>query len=98
MAACILLLVFGFLHFAHGLFEYVVYPTDKRDVSACSRINDALVKMLGNSKVRIYKSQPRQTTEFWLVEALSSQQGMLSGLPGVRNLLTKFCTFIITFF
>ena len=98
MATCILLFLLGFLHFAHGLVEYVVYPADKRDVSACSRINNALVKMLGNSKVRFYQSQPRQTTEFWLVEALAYQQAMLSGIPGVRNIFTKFCTFVVTFF
>ena len=64
MAASILLLVIAFLHFAQGLVEYVVYPADKKAVLACSHINDALVKILGGSRVRIYKSQIRQTTEF----------------------------------
>ena len=73
----------------HGLVEYVVYPANKRDVSACSRINDALVKTIGNSNVRGYQSQPRKITEFWLVEASANQAAMVSRIPGVRILFTK---------
>lgn len=84
MAATVLLLVIGILHFAHGLVEYVVYPTNKKDLSACSQINDALVKVLGDSSVRIYTSQIRQTTEFWFVQALEAQKAAILQVPGVR--------------
>lgn len=83
MAATLLLLVIGILHFAHGLVEYVVYPTNKKDLSACSQINDALVKVLGDSRVRIYTSQIRQTTEFWFVQALEAQKAAILQVPGV---------------
>lgn len=83
MAATVLLLVIGILHFAHGLVEYVVYPTNKKDLSACSQINDALVKVLGDSSVRIYTSQIRQTTEFWFVQALEAQKAAILQVPGV---------------
>ena len=86
MAASILLLVIGILHFAHGLVEYVVYPADKKDVSACLRINNALVNTFGGSKIRIYKSQIRQSTEFWLIQALESQKETILRIPGVRIL------------
>ena len=86
MFASFLLLVIGMLHFAYGLIEYVVYPVDKRDVPACSQINDALVKLLGDSKVQIYKSQTRQVTEFWLIQALEAQTAPVSRIPGVRVL------------
>ena len=81
-----LLLVIGILHFAYGLIEYVVYPVDKRDVPACSQINDALVKLLGDSKVQIYKSRTRQVTEFWLIQALEAQTAPVLQIPGVRIL------------
>lgn len=86
MATSILLLIIGFLRFAHGMVEYVVYPIDKRDVSACLRTNNALVKILGDSRVQIYQSQRRQTTEFWFVQALEVQKDILSYIPGVRIL------------
>ena len=86
MAASILLLVISFLHFAHGLVEYVVYPINKHDVSVCSQINDALVKMLGSSKVQIYQSQIRRTTEFWFIQALEAQRPAMLRIPGVRIL------------
>ena len=84
VATSVLLLVLGILHFAHGLFEYVVYPANKKDVPACSKINDALVKILGASKVQIYKSQIRKTTEFWLVQILEAQKATVVQIPGVR--------------
>lgn len=84
MIASILLVVIGILHFAHGLTEYVVYPVNKRDVSACSQTNNALVKILGDSRVQIYKSQIRQTTDFWFIQALESQIAIVLQIPGVR--------------
>lgn len=86
MAASILLLVFGILRFAHGLAEYVVYPIDKKDVSGCSQINDALVKMFGDSGVQIYKSHLRQTTEFWFIQALEIRIETVLQIPEVRIL------------
>ena len=83
MAASLLLLVIWFLHFAHGL-EYVVYPADKKNAPACAQINGALVKLLGDSRVKIYSSRIRQTTEFWLVRAGVSQKESLLEIPGVR--------------
>lgn len=83
MIASILLVVIGILHFAHGLTEYVVYPVNKRDVSACSQNNDALVKILGDSRVQIYKSQVRQITDFWFIQALESQIAIVLQIPGV---------------
>lgn len=85
MAVSILLLVVGLLQFVHGLVEYVVYPTNKKDVPACSQINDALINILGQNKVQIYKSQSRQTTEFWLVQALDFQTTEILRIPGVRT-------------
>ena len=84
MAVSILFLIIGLLHYVHGLTEYVVYPTNKNDVSACTQINNALIKILGDSKVQIYKSQSRQTTEFWFVHALEFQKAALLQVPGVR--------------
>ena len=86
MTASLLLLVIGILHFAHGLVEFVVYPADKKDVSACSQINEALVKMLGDSNVQIYKSQIRQITEFWFIQALEVQKATILQIPEVRIL------------
>ncbi len=80
----ILLLVIGILHLAHGLIEYVVYPANKKDVSACSRINGAIVKTLGASKVQAYQSRSRQSTEFWFVQALEAQKAVILQIPGVR--------------
>lgn len=84
MAASVLLFVIGILHIAHGFVEYVVYPNNRKDVSACSQINDALVKILGNSRVQIYKSQIRQSTEFWFIQALEAQRAIILQIPGVR--------------
>ena len=84
MVVSTLFLIIGLLHCVHGLTEYVVYPANKKDVSACSRINNELIKFLGDSRVQIYKSQSRQTTEFWFVQALEFQQAALLQLPGVR--------------
>ena len=84
MAAYILLIMIGILQVAHGLIDYVVYPENKRDVSACSQVNAALVKLCGANRVRIYKSQIRQTTEFWVIRALDNQKQILLHLPGVR--------------
>ena len=83
MAASILLAVIGILHFAHGLVEYVVYPTDKKDVTACSQINNALVKICGPSRVQIYRSQIRGTTEFWLIRAIETTKQTVLQIPGV---------------
>ena len=80
-----LLLIIGLLQCVHGLVEYVVYPTNKKDVPTCSQINDALINILGQSKVQIYKSQSRQTTEFWLVQALDFQTSEVLRIAGVRN-------------
>ena len=84
MAVSIPLLVIGLIHFVHGLVEYVVYPANKKDVSACSQINDAIVKILGDSRVQVYKSQSRQTTDFWFVQALVAQKAAILQVPGVR--------------
>ena len=97
MAAAIFLLVIGILHFAHGLVEYVVYPADRKDVSACSQINTALVRILGASKVRTYWSQTRQTTEFWFIQAIESQKGAVLRIPGVRIQSHKVSMIAITF-
>ena len=86
IALLILFLVIGILHLAQGLVEYVVYPADEKDVSACSQINDALVKMFGDSGVQIYKSQIRQTTEFWLIQAYEVRKEIILKIPGVRVL------------
>ena len=86
MTTSIILLLIGILHLAHGLPEYVVYPANRKDVSACSRTNDALVKMLGASKVQIYKSQVRSTTEFWFIQALEYQRATILQIPGVSIL------------
>ena len=86
----ILLLVIGLLHCVHGLTQYVVYPANKQDVSTCSQINNALVKVLGKSKVQIYKSQSRQTTEFWFVHAFAFQQTEILQIPGVRMVVNLF--------
>lgn len=86
MATSILLLIVGILHLAHGLPEFVVYPANSRDVSACSRTNDELVRILGASKVQIYKSQIRSTTEFWFIQALEYQKGTILQIPGVSIL------------
>ena len=83
MAASILLAVIGILHFAHGLVEYVVYPTDKKDVTACSQINNALVQICGQSRVQIYRSQIRGTTEFWLIRAIETTKQTVLQIPGV---------------
>ena len=83
MAASILLVVIGILHFAHGLVEYVVYPTDKKDVTTCSRINNALVKICGQSRVQIYRSQIRGTTEFWVIRAIEATKQTVLQIPGV---------------
>ena len=83
MAATILLVVIGILHFAHGLVEYVVYPTDKKDVTACSQINNALVKICGPSRVQIYRSQMRGTTEFWVIRAIETTKSTILQIPGV---------------
>lgn len=90
VAASFLLFAIGVLHFANGLVELVVYPANKRDVSACSRINVALVEILGYSRVRTYKSRISLTTEFWLVEALEFQKARVSNIPGVCNNLVLF--------
>ena len=84
MAPSILLLLIGILHFAHGLVEYIVYPADKKDTSACAQINDALIKMLGESQVQFYESEVRQTTEFWLIQALEYQKAGVSRIRRVR--------------
>ena len=84
MAASVLILVIGILHIAHGFVEYVVYPKNRKDVSACSRINNALVNILGNSRVQVYKSQSRQSTEFWFIQALEAQKAFILYIPGVR--------------
>lgn len=84
MAMSILLFMLGILHFAHGQTEYVVYPTDKENVTACSQINDALVNMLGDNEVQIYQSQVRFTTEFWFIKALENQKEDILEIPGVR--------------
>ncbi|KAM0795733.1 peptidase S8/S53 domain-containing protein [Usnea florida] len=83
MTTSILLLLVGMLHLAHGLTEFVVYPTNRKDVSACSRINYALVSLLGDSKVQVYKSQIRSTTEFWFVQILEYQKATILQIPGV---------------
>ena len=83
MAASILLVVIGILHFAHGLVEYVVYPTDKKDVTACSQINNALVKICGPNRVQIYRSQMRGTTEFWVIRAIETTKPTILQIPGV---------------
>lgn len=85
----ILFLIIALLHCVHGLTEYVIYPTNKLDVSTCSQTSDALIKILGNSNVQMYESQRRQTTEFWLVEALEFQQAALSQVPGVRMAVAR---------
>lgn len=84
MVASILLLVVATIHVAYGLIDYVVYPTDKKDVSACSQVNVALVKLCGQSRVQIYKSPIRQVTEFWVVKALENEKNIILHLPGVR--------------
>lgn len=84
MVATVLLLVIVILQLAHGLVEYVVYPTNKKDRSACSQINDALLKILGDSQVHTYTSQIRQTTEFWFVQALEAQKAAILQVSGVR--------------
>ena len=96
MAAAIFLLVIGIFHFAHGLVEYVVYPADKKDVSACSQINTAVVRILGDSKVRIYQSQIRQTTEFWFIQAIETQAEAVSRIPGVRIQSQSYLVIAIT--
>lgn len=83
MVASILLVVIGIFHLAHGLVEYVVYPTDKKDVTACSRINNALVKTCGPSRVQIYRSQIRGTTEFWVIRAIETTKQTVLQIPGV---------------
>ena len=83
MATSILLAVIGILHFAHGLVEYVVYPTDKKDVTACSQINNALIKICGQSRVQIYRSQMRGTSEFWVIRALETTKQTVLQIPGV---------------
>ena len=84
MVASTLLLVIAVLHVAHGLIDYVVYPVNKRDVSACSQVNVALVKLCGQSRVQIYRSSIRQVTEFWVVKALEAEKNIILYLPGVR--------------
>ena len=84
MAASILLLVIGIIHLVHGLVEYVVYPTDRKDVAACSRTNDALVKVCGQSRVQTYRSQIRQTTEFWVIRTIETSTATVLQIPGVR--------------
>ena len=90
MAVSTLFLLIGLLHCVQGFTEYVVYPTNKNDISACSQINNALIKILGDSKVQIYKSQSRQTTEFWFVHALEFQKAALLQVPGVRIAVQGF--------
>ena len=84
MTASILLLLIGIFHLAHGLVDFVVYPADKRDVPACSQTNYALVKLCGQSRVQIYRSQIRQTTEFWVVRAIQAGRETILRIPGVR--------------
>lgn len=84
MAASLLILVIAYLHFAHGLLEYVVYPANKKDFSACSRVYDALVKMFGAGQVQVYKSQYRRSTEFWFIQALEVREAAVLQIPGVR--------------
>ena len=86
MAVSILLLMMGVLHSVYGLVEYVVYPADKRDVTACSQINNRLIELLGNSKVQFYNSRIRRTTEFWLIQALEQSKATVLQIPGVRVL------------
>ena len=83
MAASILLVLIGILHFAHGLVEYVVYPTNKKDVATCSQINNALVKICGASRVQIYRSRIRGTTEFWVIRAIEAAKQTVLQIPGV---------------
>lgn len=84
MVASILLLVIAVLHVAHGLIDYVVYPVNKRDVSACSQVNVALVKLCGQSRVQMYRSPIRQVTEFWVIKAFEAEKNIILHLPGVR--------------
>ena len=86
MATSILLLALGILHLVHGLPEFVVYPANRRDVSACSHTTDALVRILGASKVQVYRSPIRSTTEFWFIQALETQKGTILQIPGVSIL------------
>ena len=83
MAVSILLVVIGILHFAHGLVEYVVYPTDKKAVTTNSQINSALVKICGPSRVQVYRSRMRGTTEFWVIRAIESTKQTVIQIPGV---------------
>ena len=61
-------LILSFLRIADGL-QYVVYPTNRTDVDACSTINDYLIRQLRRENVTSYTSPRRGVTEFWLVNA-----------------------------
>lgn len=94
-----LFLIIGILRLVHGLVQYVVYPTEKKDIFTCSQINNALINLLGQSQVQIYNSQSRQTTEFWLVQALDFQTAEILRIPGVRIARRQIAVVIIvTFF
>ena len=61
-------LIFSLLRIADGL-QYVVYPTNRTDVGACSTINDYLIRQLHRENVTSYTSPRRGVTEFWFVNA-----------------------------
>ena len=65
-------LTFPFFRIADGL-QYVVYPPNRTDKSACSTINDYLIRQLHRENVRSYTSPVRGVTEFWFVNAIEPE-------------------------
>ncbi|KAL8778971.1 MAG: hypothetical protein Q9213_007156 [Squamulea squamosa] len=65
-----------------ALREFVVYPRDRLNTTACRNTNRTLFSK-GFERVQSYSSPRRGVTEFWLVEADSDPTAVTEGVPDV---------------
>lgn len=63
--------------------EYVVYPMDRKDKTACTKTTDFLNDLLFSKNVKACISDIRGVTQLWLVQAEGIQLEAIQKGPGV---------------
>lgn len=65
--------------------EYVVYPKDQKDKTACAETTDFLNDLLVAKNVKACVSDIRGVTQLWLIQAEETQVKEIQKGPGVST-------------